>query len=384
MSKKNTFSKIPNQGKTIFAIMSELAQQHQAIDLSRGYPDFNTHEELIHLYSEFLHKGYNQYAPVDGIMELRERISEKNRQLYNADYLPDTEITITGGATEALFTAITAFVREGDEVIIFEPAYDSYAPVIKLNGGIPVFIEMPLPHYSFDWESLQKAITGNTRMIIINNPHNPTGSVLSAWDVERLNKIVKGTDILIVCDEVYEHVIFDGVTHESLALYPKLKDRTLIVNSFGKTFHVTGWRLGYVLAPKELMAEFRKIHQFLMYTVNTPAQHAFAHYLKTPHPYQEINEMYANKRNLFVKGLEGSKFKMSPSKGTYFQCVDYSAITDEKDFEFASRLIREYQVASIPVSYFYKAKNDYKTIRFCFAKNDETLYRAIEKLQKIS
>ncbi|HAM99721.1 MAG TPA: methionine aminotransferase [Marinilabiliales bacterium] len=383
MSKKNIFSKIPNQGKTIFAIMSELAQQHQAIDLSRGFPDFNTHQELMDLYCSFIQKGYNQYAPVDGLMSLRERIAEMTQSLYQAEYLPDSEITITGGATEALFTAITAFVREGDEVLIFEPAYDSYSPAVKLNGGIPAFIEMPRPNYSFDWESLQRAITGNTRMIILNNPHNPTGAVMSAWDVEKLSKIVKGTNILLLSDEVYEHVVFDGASHESLALYPKLKDRTVIVNSFGKTFHVTGWRIGYVLAPKELMNEFRKIHQFLMYTVNTPVQYAFEEFLKTPHPFQQIKEMYQRKRDILVKGLEGTKFKVSPSKGTYFQCVDYAAISDEKDFEFASRLIRENNVASIPTSYFYKAKNDNKVIRFCFAKQDETLYKALEQLSKI-
>ncbi|MBI9067155.1 MAG: aminotransferase class I/II-fold pyridoxal phosphate-dependent enzyme [Salinivirgaceae bacterium] len=377
---KNLFSKLPNQGKTIFAIMSELANQYKAIDLSRGFPDFDVNEELVKLYCKFLKKGYNQYAPVNGILELREKIAEKTEAAYQSTYNPDTEITITGGATEAIFAAITTFVRENDEVIIFEPAYDLYTPAVKVNGGIPVYIEMTPPHYSFNWDQVQKSITANTRMIIINSPHNPTGNVLSAWDIERLKKLVNGTNILILSDEVYENILFDGFEHESIILHPELKTRSIIVNSFGKTFHATGWRMGYILAQKELMNEFRKVHQYSMYTVNTPAQYALSEYMTNYKNYHELVDFFQQKRDLFTNLLSGSKLEIIKTKGTYFQNVCYKQLSEEGDFEFASRLVREYKIASIPVSYFYKGKNDYKILRFCFAKNDETLKRGAEIL----
>lgn len=382
MSKKATYSKLVNSGKTIFAIMSELAQQHNAIDLSRGYPDFNPDQELIDLYSKQLNSSKNQYAPVDGLFELREQIALRNQELYQANYNPETEITITNGATDALFTSITALVREGDEVIIIEPAYDSYAPAVRLSGGIPVFVEMNMPGYSLNWENVQRALSGNTRMIIFNNPHNPTGTVFSALDVERLKKVVMGTDIYILSDEVYEHIIFDGSVHESLALHPKIKDQTIIVNSFGKTYHATGWRLGYILAPEYLTTEIRKTHQYSMYTVNTPVQHAFAEYLRTEKKYLEVKSLYQEKRDLLLKGLLATRFKFKATAGTYFQCVDYSDISDEKDMEFASRLVREFGLATIPLSYFYKDKSDYKELRLCFAKHPDTLNKALEVLRR--
>lgn len=381
--KKATYSKLINSGKTIFAIMAELAQQHQAIDLSRGYPDFDADVELKNLYSKYLHDGKNQYAPIDGVFALREQIAARVNMLYQANYSPDEEILITNGATEGIYTAITSLIREGDEVIVFEPAYDSYVPAIKLNGGIPVYIEMTPPNYAFDWENVQRAITGNTRLIILNSPHNPTGRVLSAWDIERLKKIVNGTDIFILSDEVYEHIVYDGISHESLAMYEGLKDRTIIANSFGKTYHVTGWRLGYLLAPAHLMHEIRKTHQYIMYTANTPVQYAFAEYLQNEQKHKDVKHLYQEKRDILVKGLESTRLKFKPTASTYFQCVDYSDITDEKDFEFASRLVREYGLATIPVSYFYKAKSDYKILRICFAKHPDVLHRAVEILSKL-
>jgi methionine aminotransferase len=382
MSKKATYSKLVNSGKTIFAIMSELAQQHKAIDLSRGYPDFNPDQALIDLYCKQLNSSKNQYAPVDGLFELREQIALRMQELYQANFNPETEITITNGATDALFASITALVRDGDEVIIIEPAYDSYAPAVRLSGGIPVFVEMNMPGYSLNWENVQKSLSGNTRMIIFNNPHNPTGTVFSALDIERLKKVVLGTDIYILSDEVYEHIVFDDGAHESLALHPKIKDQTIIVNSFGKTYHATGWRLGYILAPEHLTAEIRKTHQYSMYTVNTPVQHAFAEYLKTEKKYLEVKQLYQEKRDLLLKGLQGSRFKFKATAGTYFQCIDYSEISDEKDMEFASRLVREFGLATIPLSYFYKAKSDYKVLRLCFAKHPDTLNKALEVLHR--
>lgn len=381
---KPQFSKLPNQGKTIFAIMSELAKQYQAIDLSRGYPDFEVDKQLIDLYCKYLHEGYNQYAPVSGLIELREKIALKTEKQYGTVLNPDTEITITGGATEAIFTAISAFVQEGDEVIIFEPAYDLYTPAVKVNGGFPVFVELSAPKYHYNWEQVQKSITAKTRLIVINNPHNPTGNILSAWDIEKLKKIVNGTNIILLSDEVYEHVIFDGHEHESILKSPDLFNRSIVVNSFGKTFHATGWRLGYVQAPKEILAEFRKIHQYSMYTSNTPAQYAINEYISSYNNYAEIKDLFQNKRDLFLRYLQGSKFEEIKTQGSYFQNLSYKHISDEDDFEFASKLIREFKVASIPISHFYKAKVDNKILRFCFAKKDETLKQAAEILAGIS
>lgn len=380
---KPQFSKLPNQVKTIFAIMSELAAQYHAIDLSRGYPDFDVDPKLVKMYAYFLQSGYNQYAPIWGLIELREKIAQKTEKAYKLVLNPDTEITISGGATAAIFACITAFVQENDEVIIFEPAYDLYTPAVNINGGIPVFVEMDAPKYHINWERVQKAITANTRMIVINNPHNPTGNILSAWDIEKLKKIVIGTNIIILSDEVYEHILFDGLEHESILKYPDLFERSLIVNSFGKTFHATGWRLGYVQAPKPLMAEFRKVHQYSMYTANTPAQYAINQYMESYDQYAGINQVFENKRNLFLSFLKDSKFEFVKSLGTYFQNLNYHKISEANDFEFASQLIREHKIAAIPLSYFYKTKNDYKMLRFCFAKKDDTLKQVGEILAQL-
>lgn len=380
---KHRFSKLPKQGKTIFAIMSELANQYNAVDLSRGFPDFQISPELIALFCDSIKKGHNQYAPVCGILPLREKIAERIENTYSQIFSPNTEITITADATEAIFNTITTFVKEGDEVIIFEPAYDLYTPAVKVNGGIPVYVELKLPGYSFNWDAVQKSISAKTRMIIINSPHNPTGSVFSSWDMERLKKLVHGTNILILSDEVYESIIFDEHEHESVLAHPSLRERSLVVNSFGKMLHVTGWRLGYIVAGKDLMDEFRKIHQYATYTANTPAQFAINKYFSSPNIFDGLKSFFENKRNIFINNLKGSEFNIIPSKGTYFQNLSYRKISDENDFEFASRLVREFKIASIPVSYFYTDRTDNKVLRFCFAKKDETLKRGAEILQKI-
>ncbi|NOZ45534.1 MAG: aminotransferase class I/II-fold pyridoxal phosphate-dependent enzyme [Chlorobi bacterium] len=379
----NVKSKLPNVGTSIFAVMSKMANEHNAINLSQGFPDFNCSDELISLVNQYMKKGFNQYAPMQGVIELREAISEKIEKQYSLYYNPDTEITITAGATQALYTAISAFVNEGDEVIVVEPAYDSYVPAILINGGKPVFIDMKMPDYQIDWEEMQLAINTQTKMIIINSPHNPTGSILSAQDIEKLNKIVSGTDIIILSDEVYEHIIFDGFEHQSIARYPKLAERSIIVSSFGKTYHTTGWKLGYCIAPENLMHEFRKIHQFVVYAANTPIQYAVAEFLKKEKLYLELGSFYKQKRDFFNNLVKGSRFKLKPAKGTYFQILDYSLISDEKDTVFAEKLTKENGIASVPVSVFNHDLEDHKLLRFCFAKSEETLEKAAEKLIKI-
>ncbi|MCK5823271.1 MAG: methionine aminotransferase [Bacteroidales bacterium] len=376
-------SKLPNIGTTIFAIMSNLADEHNAINLSRGFPDFNCSKKLISLVNKYMNKGYNQYCPIEGIMPLREVISRKTEEIYSAKYNPETEITITSGATEAINAAITAFVQDGDQVIVLEPAYDCYVPAIKLAGGQPIFSLLKEPDYHIDWEELQKNITPQTKMIILNTPQNPTGAVFSADDMEILNRIIAGTNIIILSDEVYEHIIFDDFEHQSIARYPKLAERSIIISSFGKTFHVTGWRLGYCIAPENLMKEFRKVHQFSMYTVNTPIQYAIAEYLNDKDEYLKLGNFFQQKRDVFINGLKDSNFIIRPALGTYFQLLDYSKISDEKDTVFAERLTKEFGVASIPVSVFYHDKIDNKVLRFCFAKKNETLEKAIEKLLKL-
>lgn len=376
-------SKLPNIGTTIFAVMSKLSDQHNAINLSRGFPDFNCSEKLVSLVWENMKKGNNQYAPVDGLLALREAISKKIYSQYTAIYDPIEEITITGGATECLFSAITAFIQEGDEVIVFEPAYDCYVPAIELSGGKPVYIQMKQPDFHIDWDEVQKMVNPKTKLIILNSPHNPTGSVLTAQDMKRLEKIVTGTDIVILSDEVYENMVFDGFEHQSIARFPQLAERAMIVFSFGKTFHITGWRIGYCIAPAKLMNEFRKVHQYLMYTVNTPIQYALAEFLDDPSEYLQVAPMFQEKRDYFQQLIKPSRFKLLPCRGTYFQTVDYSAISDEKDRAFAERLIKEFGVASIPVSSFNHDKADFKILRFCFAKNKHTLEQAAERLMKV-
>lgn len=377
-------SKLPNVGTSIFAVMTEMANKHNALNLSQGFPDFNPPAKLIELVTKYMHSGLNQYAPMAGVMKLREQIAKKTEALYGHAYNPETEITITAGATEAIFTSITAFVQEGDEVIIFEPAYDSYAPVIKANGGSPVYVAAKLPEYKIDWEELNKMVNARTRMIIINTPHNPSGSVLSPEGMEKLSKLVSGTNIMILADEVYEHIIFDGQEHQSIIKYPELIQRSIVISSFGKTYHATGWKIGYCLAPENISKEIRKIHQFNVFAVNTPIQYAIAEFLDDKNHYLQLANFYQNIRDEFLKLIKDTKFKFTPSKGTYFQLLDYSEISNEKDTEFAARLIKDFGIASIPVSAFYHDGFDAKVLRFCFAKSPDTLKKAAELLHKVS
>lgn len=376
-------SKLPQVGTTIFTVMSQLANEQNALNLSQGFPDFLGDEKLFNLVSDAMHKGLNQYAPMAGLMALREQIAKKTYNLYGVDYHPDTEITITAGGTQAIYTAIAATITEGDEVIIFTPAYDCYDPAVELNGGKAVYIQLLAPEYAVDWNQVKKLITQRTKMIIINTPHNPTGKILCKNDMLALEKIVQNTDIIILSDEVYEHIIFDKEKHQSVCKFPHLAERSFIVSSFGKTFHNTGWKMGYCLAPSNLMKEFRKAHQFIVFSVNTPIQYALAEYLKNENNYLELSSFYQQKRDFFVDRIKSSKFEVLPAKGTYFQLLSYANISNEKDTEFAIRLTKEYKLASIPVSVFYQKNVDEKVLRFCFAKKEETLERAAEILNKV-
>ncbi len=376
-------SKLPGVGTSIFATMSQLANEHKAINLSQGFPDFEISKELISMVNKYMKQGFNQYAPMPGLLSLREAIAEKTFNLYSAQYSPDKEITITAGATQAIYTAISAFIKEGDEVIVFEPAYDSYIPAIKLNGGMALSVELTPPEYKIDWNKVKKMINHNTRMIIINSPHNPTGTILTAQDLIQLEKITKDTDIIVLSDEVYEHIIFDNYDHQSVCRYPGLAERSLVICSFGKTFHATGWKMGYCIAPENLMMEFRKVHQFIVFACNTPIQHAIAEFLKNEANYSNIGQFYQKKRDYFVNAVKNSKFKVLTSSGTYFQLLGYNKITEESEIDFAIRMTKEYKVASIPVSVFYHKNIDHKVLRFCFAKSEETLEKASEILCKI-
>ncbi len=376
-------SKLPKVGTTIFSVMSALANEHKAINLSQGFPNFDVNPKLISLINKKMKEGMNQYAPMQGVPQLREVLCEKMEKLYGAKYNPDTEITITAGGTQAIYSALTAIVREGDEVIVIEPAYDCYVPTIELNGGIPIYVQLKAPNHTIDWNDVKKVMTSRTKVIMINSPHNPMGSVLSADDMQQLEKLVKGTNIIIISDEVYEHIIFDGQKHESVCKYPTLAERSFIIFSFGKTYHATGWKMGYCFAPENLMAEFRKVHQFIVFTANTPIQHALAEYIKDSNDYNELGDFYQKKRDFFLDALKGSKFKCMPASGSYFQLLDYSAITQEKDTDYAIRLTKENGVASIPTSVFFHKPIDNKLLRFCFAKTDDVLKQAAEKLCKI-
>jgi methionine aminotransferase len=375
--------KLPHVGITIFAVMSRLAEEHGALNLSQGFPDFPVSADLIGLVNRAMKKGYNQYAPMAGVPALREEICRKVEALYGVAYHPDREITITAGATQAIYTAVAAVVHPGDEVILFSPAYDSYAPAVEVHGGVPVFCHLRPPGYGIDWDEVSAAITGRTRMIVVNTPHNPTGSILDDREMRRLAEITRDTDILVLSDEVYEHIIFDGARHCSAMSYPGLRERAFVVFSFGKTFHSTGWKMGYCLAPPDLMREFRSVHQFLVYCCNTPVQHAIAEYLSSPEHYAGIGSMYQEKRDLFLDLIRGSRFRFSPARGSYFQLLEYGAVTDEKDVDFAVRMTKEHKVASIPVSVFYPDAVDNRVLRFCFAKREETLKQAAEILCRI-
>ncbi|MBL4578762.1 MAG: methionine aminotransferase [Flavobacteriales bacterium] len=376
-------SKLPKTGTTIFTVMSKMAQECNAINLSQGFPDFSCSEKLLSLVDKHMKMGHNQYSPLQGVQELREAISEKIEKMYSAKYNPDTEINITAGATQAIYTAITALVREGDEVIVLEPAYDCYVPTIELNGGIPVYVEMKGKNFDVDWNEVKKLVSQRTKMIILCTPHNPSGSILSASDMQKLDRITRGTDIIVLSDEVYEHIIFDGYEHQSVARYPNLVNRSIIVFSFGKTFHATGWKIGYCVAPENIMAEFRKVHQWVVFTCNTPMQYAIAEYLQDESSYLGLYDFYQEKRDYFIDLIKESRFKVIPASGSYFQLLDYDAITDERDTEYAIRLTQDFGVASIPMSVFYHKPVDNKRLRFCFAKEKETLEKAAEKLCKI-
>jgi len=376
-------SKLPQTGTTIFTIMSALAHEVGAINLSQGFPDYDCSPELIELVNKAMKDGHNQYAPMAGVMGLRERIAEKTEKLYGAVYNPDTEITITAGGTQAIFTAISALIHPNDEVIIFEPAFDCYAPAIKLMGGVVKSLALEPPNYRIAWDMVKRLINHKTKMIILNSPHNPTSTILHKEDIDELSALVKNQDILILSDEVYEHLIFDGETHHSMARYPELQMRSLIVASFGKPFHATGWKVGYCMAPEYLMNEFRKIHQFLVFSVNTPIQYAIAEYLKNEENYLGLPSFFQQKRDYFKKGLEQTRFELLPCYGSYFQSVRYSNITNETDAEFAIRMAKENGVASIPVSAFYTKGIDHQVLRFCFAKRQETLDKAVDRLMKV-
>jgi methionine aminotransferase len=375
-------SKLPNIGTTIFTVMSGLAAEYGAINLSQGFPDFGSDEALSELVYSYMKKGMNQYAPMPGIMPLRERIAEKTEALYGYRLNPETEITITSGATEALYAAIAAIVRQGDEVIVLEPCYDSYIPAIELNGGTVVPVALPAPDFHIDRDALAAAISPQTRAIIINTPHNPTGAVMSGDDMQWLENLLADTAIFLISDEVYEHIIFSG-THQSALKYPRLAERSFVISSFGKTFHVTGWKVGYAVAPAPLMREFRKVHQFLTFSTATPLQYAIADYLKQPEKYLNIPTFYQEKRDKFCTLMRETRFRFTPSEGTYFQLANYSAISEEADTNFAVRLTKEIGVATVPVSVFYGQPRQEQLLRFCFAKTDETLERSAEKLIKL-
>lgn len=363
--------------------MSALAAELGAINLSQGFPDYNCAPELVELVNKAMQNGHNQYAPMPGLMALREQIAIKTEKLYGAVYNPDTEITVTAGGTQAVFTAISAVINPNDEVIIFEPAYDCYAPAIKLMGGVVKSLELDPPDYRIAWDMVKRLINGKTKMIILNSPHNPTATILRKEDIDELSALVKNQDILILSDEVYEHLIYDGETHHSMARYPELQQRSFIVSSFGKTFHATGWKMGYCLAPAYLMTEFRKIHQFLIFSVNAPMQHAIAEYLKDENTYLSLPDFFQQKRDYFREGLKNTRFQLLPCAGSYFQSVTYDAITDEKDSDYAIRLTKEIGVASIPVSAFYRKGTDKHVLRFCFAKRQETIDKAVDRLLKV-
>jgi len=378
-------TRLPAVGTTIFTEMSQLAAEQQAVNLGQGFPDFACDPKLIDLVDEAMRAGHNQYPFMTGVPALRAAIAAKIAALYGRAYDVNTEITVTSGASQAIQTAILCSVHPGDEVIVIEPAYDCYAPAVALSGGVvvPVAMRVGAEGYSVPWDAVAGAVTPRTRMIVVNTPHNPTGSILRAADMAALAGIVEGTEILILSDEVYEHMVFDGQQHESVSRYPGLAERAFVISSFGKTYHVTGWKVGYVAAPAGMMAEFRKVHQYNVFTVNTPMQHGIAAYMADPAPYLGLPAFYQAKRDLFRAGLAGSRFELLPADGTYFQCVRYNAISDLPEAEFSKWLTREAKVAAIPVSAFYSKPTESGVVRFCFAKKDETLSKALETLSQL-
>ena len=379
----NLNSKLPNVGTTIFTLMSNLAKKNDAINLSQGFPNFNSDQKLIDLVVKAMNAGHNQYAPMQGAFPLRDAIATKYKNIYESSYNPNNEIVITSGATQAIYTVISTFIHTDDEVILFKPAYDCYEPAITLNGGKPVAIQLNYPNYKVDWELVESSINSKTKMIIINTPQNPCGTIFSKDDMLELERITNNTNIIILSDEVYEHMIFDGQQHQSACLFPELKERTFITASFGKTFHNTGWKLGYCCGPEYLMKEFVKVHQFNVYCVNHPTQIAISEYMDDASTYNHLPVFFQQKRDLFLDAIKESRFKWTPTQATYFQVLDYSEITNENDVEYAKRLTRENRIAAIPLSVFNQNNLDEKVLRFCFAKTDETLLKAAEILNSI-
>lgn len=376
-------SRLPNVGTTIFTVMSGLATEYKAVNLGQGFPDFPMNSELTGLVNEAMKNNFNQYAPMPGWLPLREAIAEKVEFLYQTKINPDTEITITPGGTYAIYSAFTTILQPGDEVIVFEPAYDSYIPNIEINGAKAVTISLVYPHYHINWAAVQNAVTPKTKAIIINSPHNPTGSVIKEEDIKELRKIVEGTNIFIISDEVYEHLIFDGIPHQSILRYPDLFQRSFVCFSFGKTYNCTGWKLGYCIAPAPLTKEFRKVHQFNCFTCHTPSQVGLASFLKNKDAYLSLSSFMQEKRDYFRKLMQQTRFTMQESFGSYFICGTYERISTEGDKDLAIRLTKEAGVATIPVSAFYRDGKDDKVLRFCFSKKKETLEAAVEKLLKV-
>ena len=376
-------SKLPNVGTTIFSVMSALANQHQAVNLGQGFPDFGCDPKLLDAVTAAMHAGHNQYPPMPGMPQLREAVASKIETLHGKRYDANTEITITAGATQAILTAILATVHAGDEVIVLDPCYDSYAPNIELAGGVIVRVPLTPGTFRPDFAKIAAAITSQTRLMIVNTPHNPSATIWTADEMRQLEALLAPTNVLLISDEVYEHMVFDGAQHESAARFPGLAARAFIVSSFGKTYHVTGWKVGTVAAPAALMAEFRKVHQFNVFTVNTPMQVGLATYMQDPAPYLELSAFYQRKRDLFAEGLRQTRLKLLPTAGTYFQCVDISAVTELNESDFCQWMVKELGVAAIPLSAFYGDGFDQKVVRFCFAKKDETLLAALERLRKL-
>jgi methionine aminotransferase len=377
-------SKLPNVGTTVFTVMSALAAKHGAVNLGQGFPDFNCDAQLQALLAESVAAGHNQYAPMAGVPALREAVARKTARLYGRAYDPDTEVTVTAGATQAIMAAVLAVVRPGDEVIVLEPTYDSYVPSILLAGGTPVYV--PLDHargYAPDWARVRAAITPRTRLVMLNFPHNPSGYCLGSDDLAALEAIVRDSDALLLSDEVYEHIVFDGKPHCSLARSAELAERTFVISSFGKTFHITGWKVATCCAPARLTTELRRVHQFMVFAVNTPAQHALARFLAEPKHYESLPAFYQAKRDLFVAGLQRTRLRPLPCPGTYFVLADYGAVSDEPEARFAERLVRSHGVAAIPIAGLYAQPFDNRIVRFCFAKKDDTLRAALARLAEV-
>ncbi|WP_179004344.1 methionine aminotransferase [Winogradskyella forsetii] len=379
----NVKSKLPNVGTTIFTVMSALAKEHNAINLSQGFPNYPSSQKLNDLVTKAMNNGYNQYAPMAGNLDLRLAIAHKYQLLYKSTYHPEKEITVTAGATQAIYTIISAFIRPKDEVLIFKPAYDCYQPAVEINGGQTIPIQLSAPNYKVNWEEVASNISGKTKMIIINSPHNPSGTIWSKDDMLQLQKLTENTNIIVLSDEVYEHILFDDAQHQSVCLFHDLKQRSFITASFGKTFHNTGWKIGYCCAPEHLMAEFRKVHQFNVFSVHHPSQKGIADYMQNAQTYLSLDTFFQRKRDLFLNLISESRFKFQPSEGTYFQVLDYSNITAESDIDFATRLTKDFKIAAIPLSVFNENSKDDKVLRFCFAKTDDTLVKAAEIINTV-